>query len=624
MIKYAFFDGDNVGNSIENLLNNKRVIEATHLSESIKYAIFEIEQFVGSLNDTELLIAGGDDVLIRYDSEQYSLDFLLKISDIFNKYTGLSMSCGVGENIEESINNLIIAKKQSKGSIKTKTAETDMQDQTVKKKTKLYIFTTSGIPDPYINVIAHCVAYEKHLNQIILIGIYEDRNKIGSTNTRLNELKEDIKKQQTNLSQKKYLTVYDKKPELIDIDLEPEHIEMYSKLKDINLDIQVIDYENMEGDISKILNSVDSFSYVFDVTALLKSHLVDLYNILRFKNISSIYSFELSNKPTHSQQDLIHNLTYKKTYKYTCLSESQYTKDKIIVSGISTISDESKYNKLMSAFQIIEKNRNNLEEKIANSFASQWLFIYFLIGISIITWVCWSIAQDGWNKINSLSFTIILIWYLLNYFFQSIFTDNSPSFDPRELFTVLKNLKKKKLEKYRSILDKNEIPSHVTADQESCDRVTERKVKVFISYADKDQELAEKLCNDLKHSGVTTWLRFRDLLPGQNYKETIRQAIKTSSFFLALFSSHSVSKKGIVHRELKIVKDLADELPLSEIFIIPIRLDKCDLNDEELEALRGVDLFQSYENGLNQILRVLSSYVNVEGEEDTGQNMGFS
>ncbi|MCP4351110.1 MAG: hypothetical protein GY795_37065 [Desulfobacterales bacterium] len=455
MIKYAFFDGDNVGNSIENLLNSKRVIEATHLSESIKHAIFEIEQFVGSLNDIELLIAGGDDVLIKYDSEQYNLKLLERIPNIFNKYTGLSMSCGVGENIEESINNLVIAKKQSKGSIKTKNEETDMQDQTVKKKTKLYIFTTSFIPDPYINVIAHCEAYYKNLNQIVLIGITEDPGQIELTNARLKQLKEDIKEKTTYLSQGKYLKKnIDNKPELIDIDLEPTNIERYSKLKDVNPDVQVIVYEYLEEEISKIINSGDSFSYVFDVTALLKNYLVDLYNILRFKNISSIYYLELINKQTFDQRDLIHNLTYNRTYKYNCLSESKYTKDKIIVSDISTIS-ENKYNQLMSAFQILEKNRNNLEEKIANSFASKWLFIYSSIGIPIITWVCWSIAQGGWSKIKSLSFVITLVWYFLNYLLQSIFTGKFPSLDPRELFTVLKNWKKKKLEKHRSISDKD-------------------------------------------------------------------------------------------------------------------------------------------------------------------------
>jgi hypothetical protein len=46
------------------------------------------------------------------------------------------------------------------------------------KETKLYIFTTSVDPNPYINAIAHCSANYKQFNEFILIGITEDRGKI--------------------------------------------------------------------------------------------------------------------------------------------------------------------------------------------------------------------------------------------------------------------------------------------------------------------------------------------------------------------------------------------------------------------------------------------------------------
>jgi hypothetical protein len=119
IIKYAFFDGDNIGNTIENLLTNGRIQEAVHLSESIKLAIFQIELFIGRTEEAEIIIAGGDDVLIQYNSEKYSDVFLGKISQIFTNYTGLSMSCGVGENVSQAINNLTDVKQNSKGTIKS-------------------------------------------------------------------------------------------------------------------------------------------------------------------------------------------------------------------------------------------------------------------------------------------------------------------------------------------------------------------------------------------------------------------------------------------------------------------------------------------------------------------------
>ncbi|MCP4352411.1 MAG: SUMF1/EgtB/PvdO family nonheme iron enzyme [Desulfobacterales bacterium] len=129
---------------------------------------------------------------------------------------------------------------------------------------------------------------------------------------------------------------------------------------------------------------------------------------------------------------------------------------------------------------------------------------------------------------------------------------------------------------------------------------------VFISYTEEDLEIAKKLYNDLKKAGVTPWLDKVNVLPGQNWDIAINQAIKSSSYFLLLLSSNSLSKEGFVQKEVKRAFDLIDELPSFDIFIIPVMLDVCKLNDERLQKLSRVDLF-SYEEGLNQILRVVTT-----------------
>jgi hypothetical protein len=131
-------------------------------------------------------------------------------------------------------------------------------------------------------------------------------------------------------------------------------------------------------------------------------------------------------------------------------------------------------------------------------------------------------------------------------------------------------------------------------------------VKVFISYAGEDRSIAQRLYNDLKGKGVSPWLDTEDLLLGQNRKTEISRAIKESSYFISLLSANSVTKRGYVQKELKIALDILDEFPVSEIFIIPARLDNCEPIDEKLQAIHWVDLFPSYETGLDKILRVLS------------------
>ncbi len=131
------------------------------------------------------------------------------------------------------------------------------------------------------------------------------------------------------------------------------------------------------------------------------------------------------------------------------------------------------------------------------------------------------------------------------------------------------------------------------------------KVNVFISYARKDYESALRLHNDLKNLGVTPWLDSEDLLPGEKWETNINKVIKTCTYFIALLSSHSVSKKGFVQKEIKRALDVLDEFPDSTIYLIPARLDDCEPNNEKLQAIHRVDLFPSYEDGLKRILSVL-------------------
>lgn len=133
--------------------------------------------------------------------------------------------------------------------------------------------------------------------------------------------------------------------------------------------------------------------------------------------------------------------------------------------------------------------------------------------------------------------------------------------------------------------------------------------KVFISYASNDLDIAKKLYNDLKNEGLKPWMDTEDILPGQDWKEKTRQAIKDSSFFIALLSSNSLKERGYVQKEQKIALEMLDEFPSSEIFIIPARLDDCKPLNEKLQAIKFADLFpcDNYKRGLSQILRVLKN-----------------
>jgi len=132
------------------------------------------------------------------------------------------------------------------------------------------------------------------------------------------------------------------------------------------------------------------------------------------------------------------------------------------------------------------------------------------------------------------------------------------------------------------------------------------KKSVFISYAKEDRNAAIKLYEELKKAGLKPWLDQKDLLPGQNWKRRIELAIKNSNFFIALLSNNSVSKKGYVQKELKKAMEILEEYPYGEGFLIPIRLDECSPEDEKLENLHWVDLFEDYQLCLTKIITAMN------------------
>lgn len=129
---------------------------------------------------------------------------------------------------------------------------------------------------------------------------------------------------------------------------------------------------------------------------------------------------------------------------------------------------------------------------------------------------------------------------------------------------------------------------------------------VFLSYAREDQKDAKRIFEDLRRQGVNVWADFDSLKPGSKWKTAIKKAIKESRYFLAVLSPNSEPKKGFVQKEMAIALDILDEFPEEDIYIIPIRLKECSPSHEKLKELHWVDMFPSWDDGLKEILSVVS------------------
>jgi hypothetical protein len=129
--------------------------------------------------------------------------------------------------------------------------------------------------------------------------------------------------------------------------------------------------------------------------------------------------------------------------------------------------------------------------------------------------------------------------------------------------------------------------------------------RVFIAYVEEDLAAARRLFTALRARGFSPWLDKSKLLPGQNWPRAIEGAIETTDFFIACFSSRSVSKRGTFQGELRFALECARRAPLDEVFFIPVRLDACEVPARIRRAIQYVDLFPDWEAGLAKLERVV-------------------
>jgi TIR domain-containing protein len=136
-----------------------------------------------------------------------------------------------------------------------------------------------------------------------------------------------------------------------------------------------------------------------------------------------------------------------------------------------------------------------------------------------------------------------------------------------------------------------------------------RQAQLFLIYAHSDKKAVRKLYDRITRNRIKAWLDEKELLPGQNWKHEIRQAILRSYIVIVCLSRQFNKQGGFRHEELEIALEKARSFPDSEIFIIPTRLEKCDL-PEPLRQWQCVDLFEA--DGFRKLLRSIKENVRSE------------
>jgi TIR domain len=115
----------------------------------------------------------------------------------------------------------------------------------------------------------------------------------------------------------------------------------------------------------------------------------------------------------------------------------------------------------------------------------------------------------------------------------------------------------------------------------------------FLCHSWGDKQQVRELYRRLTADGVRCWLDEENLIPGQDWEQEIRRALQNAGFVLACLSRASLTTNGFVRRELDYALDRADEQPAGTVYLIPVRLEPCEIPDR-LHHLHHVDLFEPH------------------------------
>src|SRR5688572_18897869 len=127
---------------------------------------------------------------------------------------------------------------------------------------------------------------------------------------------------------------------------------------------------------------------------------------------------------------------------------------------------------------------------------------------------------------------------------------------------------------------------------------TKRSLKVFLYHAPVDRISARDLYLRLIQDGVDTWLVKEKILPSQDWKQEIYNAVHEADAVVVCMSQR-FDQTDSRQKEIRAAFDSVIAQLDGEVLIIPVRLEQCD-RLENLSQWQWVDLFA--ENGY-EILR---------------------
>jgi diguanylate cyclase (GGDEF)-like protein len=132
-----------------------------------------------------------------------------------------------------------------------------------------------------------------------------------------------------------------------------------------------------------------------------------------------------------------------------------------------------------------------------------------------------------------------------------------------------------------------------------------RRLRVFLCHSSTDKPAARDSYKFLSSEPwIEPWFDEESLKPGQDWEFEIEKAIDNADVVIVFLSRSSLTKEGFIQKEIKHVFDKADEKPPGTLYIIPVRVEECDV-PKRLAHLHWIDI--STDNNNKWFSRLLDS-----------------
>ena len=121
--------------------------------------------------------------------------------------------------------------------------------------------------------------------------------------------------------------------------------------------------------------------------------------------------------------------------------------------------------------------------------------------------------------------------------------------------------------------------------------IESRQLKIFLCHSEDDKPKVRKLYKRLIADNFDAWLDEVKIIPGQDWDLEIKKAVRNSDIVIVCLSNGSITKEGYIQKEIRFALDIADEKPEGTVFLIPVRLEACNVPNR-ISRFQWVDLFQ--------------------------------